>query len=70
VANSWYEVRGKLNEKHLRTGTHVKEVRSWRGATSYVEKYVAKPEQFPEGVETGRAWGVWARIFSPLRGRR
>jgi hypothetical protein len=70
VANSWYEVRGKLNEKHLRAGTHVKEVRSWRGATSYVEKYVAKPEQFPEGVETGRAWGVWARIFSPLRGRR
>jgi hypothetical protein len=25
-------------------------------ATSYMERYVAKPEQFPEGVETGRVW--------------
>jgi len=24
-----------------------------------VERYVAKPEQFPKGVETGRVWGVW-----------
>ena len=24
-----------------------------------MEKYVAKPENFPEGIETGRIWGTW-----------
>jgi hypothetical protein len=32
-----------------------------------VEKYVAKPEAFPEGVETGRIWGVWNKKFLPVR---
>jgi hypothetical protein len=37
---------------------------------SYVEKYVAKPERFPEGVETGRVWGRGRRRCSPLSERR
>jgi hypothetical protein len=41
-------------------------VRSWRSATSFVERYVAKPEQFPEGVETGRIWGVWGKNLLPI----
>ncbi len=32
-----------------------------------MEKYVAKPEQFPEGVETGRCWGVWSEDLLPVR---
>ena len=32
-----------------------------------MEKYVAKPEQFPEGVETGRAWGIWNEEMLPVR---
>jgi hypothetical protein len=32
-----------------------------------VEKYVAKPEDFPEGVETGRVWGVWNDHLLPVR---
>jgi hypothetical protein len=59
IASSWYEITGKVSEGHLQAGTHVQEVRSWRSATSYMERYVAKPEEFPEGVETGRVWGVW-----------
>jgi hypothetical protein len=59
IASSWYEITGKLSEGHLLAGTHVQEVRKWRSATSYMEKYVAKPEVFPEGVETGRVWGTW-----------
>ena len=40
----------------------------WRSATSYMEKYVAKPEQFPEGVETGRVWGLWNEKLLPVQG--
>jgi hypothetical protein len=28
---------------------------------------VAKPEWFPEGVETGRVWGVWSEELLPVR---
>jgi hypothetical protein len=47
--------------------TYVEEIRKWRSATSYMEKYVAKPEQFPEGVETGRVWGVWNEDLLPIQ---
>jgi hypothetical protein len=67
IASSWYEICGKLCEGHLLAGTHVEEVRSWSRATSYMEKYVAKPEQFPEGVETGRVWGTWNPGLLPVR---
>ena len=29
--------------------------------------YVAKPERFPEGVETGRVWGVWSEDLLPVK---
>jgi hypothetical protein len=57
IASSWYKVCGKVGEGHLLKGTYVEEVRTWRKATSYVEKYMAKEEAFPEEVETGRIWG-------------
>ena len=43
------------------------EVRSWRRATSYMEKYIAKPEEFPEGIETGRVWGKWNEELLPVQ---
>jgi len=67
VAYSWYEVGGEVSEGHLLAGTHVDEVRSWRSATSYMERYVAKPERFPEGVDTGRIWGVWNEEMLPVK---
>ena len=42
-------------------------MRTWRRATSYAERYVAKPEDFPEGVETGRVWGTWNGEHLPVR---
>ena len=42
-------------------------MKSWSRETSYMEKYVAKPEVFPEGVETGRVWGVWSDDLLPIR---
>jgi hypothetical protein len=49
ISSSWYEVTGKVSEGHLRAGTRVEAVKRWKEATSYAERYLAKPEEFPEG---------------------
>jgi hypothetical protein len=67
ISSSWYEVTGKVSEGHLRAGTRVETIRKWKQATSYVERYMAKPEEFPEGLETGRIWGVWNPKLLPVR---
>jgi hypothetical protein len=67
ISSSWYEVTGKVSEGHLRAGTRVVAVRRWREATSYVERYMAKPEAFPEGLQTGRIWGIWNEELLPVR---
>ena len=67
VASSWYEVCGKVSEGHLLAGTHVEEVRSWKRATSYAERYMAKQEKFPEGLRTGRIWGKWNQELLPVQ---
>ena len=58
---------GEGLEGHLRAGTRVEAVKKWKQATSYVERYMAKPEEFPEGLETGRIWGVWNEELLPVR---
>jgi hypothetical protein len=61
VSRSWYEVTGKVSEGHLRAGTRIVAMQRWREVTSYVERYMAKPEEFPEGLRTGRIWGGMER---------
>jgi hypothetical protein len=67
ISASWYEVTGKVSEGHLSAGTRVEVVKRWKQATSYVERYMAKPEEFPEGLQTGRIWGVWNEELLPVR---
>jgi hypothetical protein len=67
ISSSWYEVTGKISEGHLRTGTRVEAVKKWKQVTSYAERYMAKPEEFPEGLQTGRIWGVWNEELLPVR---
>jgi hypothetical protein len=67
ISSSWYEVTGKVSEGHLRAGTRVEVVKRWKQATSYVERYMAKPEAFPEGLKTGRIWGIWNENLLPVR---
>jgi hypothetical protein len=67
ISSSWYEVTGKISEGHLRAGTRVEAARKWREATSYVERYMAKPEEFPEALETGRIWGIWNENLLPVQ---
>jgi hypothetical protein len=66
ISSSWYEVTGKVSEGHLRAGTRVEVVKRWKQVTSYVERYMAKPEEFPDGLETGRIWGVWNAELLPI----
>jgi hypothetical protein len=67
ISSSWYEVTGKVSEGHLRAGTRVEAVKKWREVTSYVERYMAREEEFPEGLQTGRIWGVWNAEHLPVR---
>ena len=66
ISSSWYEICGEVSEVHLRVGTRVEQVRKWRKATSYAERYLAKEEEFPEGLETGRIWGIWNEKLLPI----
>ncbi len=70
VARSWYEICGEVSEGHLLAGTRVEEVLTWKKATSYAERYIAKQEEFPEGLEMGRIWGCGTGSSSPPDGRR
>ena len=67
ISSSWYEITGKVSEGHLRTGTRVEAVKKWKQVTSYVERYMAKPEEFPEGLQTGRIWGTWNKELLPVQ---
>src|SRR5215211_322935 len=67
ISSSWYEVTGKISEGHLRAGTSVDVVKKWKQVTSYIERYMAKPEEFPQGLETGRIWGIWNKELLPVR---
>jgi hypothetical protein len=67
ISSSWYEVTGKVSEGHFLAGTRVEAVKKWKQVTSYAERYMAKPEEFPEGLQTGRIWGVWNKELLPVR---
>jgi hypothetical protein len=67
ISSPWYEVTGKVSEGHLRAGTRVEAAKMWKQATSYAERYLAKPEEFPEGLQTGRIWGIWNEELLPVR---
>ena len=32
-----------------------------------MERYLAKPEEFPPGLQTGRIWGIWNENLLPVR---
>jgi hypothetical protein len=67
ISSSWYEICGQISEGHLLAGTRVEEIRTWRKATSYAEKYLAREEHFPQDLQTGRIWGMWNPQLLPVR---
>lgn len=68
LSSSWYEVVGSGDVRHLRAGTRVESIRSWRGVMSYASKYTAKVvDEMPEGwQEVGRMWGIIGRKNLPI----
>ena len=58
VSRSWYEVVGSADEKHLKAGTNVQRIRSWRGVMFYASKYMGKEVEVIGDEEPGRFWGV------------
>jgi hypothetical protein len=68
LSRTWFEVVGSGDERHLRAGTQVQAVESWRGVIFYAAKYLAKaveelPAEWRQGV--GRWWGVHRRTQAP-----
>jgi hypothetical protein len=48
---------------HLKAGTQVARVRSWRGVMFYAGKYMAKMDNIE--FETGRVWGYFNAGYIP-----
>lgn len=59
LSRSWYEAVGSGDEKHLRAGTTVERIRSWKKTWSYCGKYLGKVDA--GHGENGRVWGVYNR---------
>lgn len=66
VARSWYDVVGSGDPRHLKAGTEVRRVRSFRSVIAYAAKYLAK-DQNPDDARTdGRVWGIIGRANLPI----
>ncbi len=70
LSQSWFEVVGSGDEKHLRAGTNCEPLEAWRKVISYASKYLGKSCAFEtSGGSTqtvGRFWGVWLREDLPI----
>lgn len=64
TSEAWYQVCDSGDEKHLKAGTSVERLKSWNGVISYVSKYIAKLDKFPDDW-TGRVWGIVGRNNMP-----
>jgi hypothetical protein len=69
-AQNWFEVVNSGDIKHLHAGTQVDFMKSWRGVTRYVSKYLAKVSQsgVPDIMQDlpGRFWGIYFREQMPI----
>lgn len=65
IALHWYEVVGSGDEKHLRAGTQIQRIRSWRGVMAYASKYLGKSQEDNNDQPVGRFWGIYNRSCVP-----
>lgn len=64
IAEMWYQVVGSGDEKHLRAGTQIAKIKTWRGVMAYASKYLGKTQE-NYGKEVGRFWGIFNRKGVP-----
>jgi hypothetical protein len=67
LAQTWFEIVGTGDPKHLAAGTSVERARSFRGVMCYAgKKYLGKEVSLPPGWENvGRFWGACGRKNLP-----
>jgi len=63
ISHLWFKTVKSGDEKHLKAGTQVARVRSWRGVMSYASKYMAKEGDYNQ--ECGRIWGCFNEQYIP-----
>lgn len=56
---AWSEVVGSDNPHHKERGCRVELMRTWKGASWYLDKYLGKEIVVALGVKTGRIWGKY-----------
>ena len=73
VARSWYDVCGQLCPEHLKAGTEIKRVKSYKECTAYFSKRLANyiSKESPADIDNpGRFWGVggnWQAFLAVLK---
>mgnify|MGYP001450486002 CR=1 FL=1 len=68
IAYVWWDVCGRISIEHLKAGTEVRRVKSYKHCVYYVSKYLAKDEE--EEADLGRRWGYggcWRSFVGALR---
>jgi len=70
LAVQWNKTVAPNNPAHLSAGTEASLIKSWRGVTHYVSKYMAKVDQSKcsaLGMDSpGRFWGIYNRSLLPI----
>ena len=64
IAMMWYKTVGSGDEKHLKAGTQISRIKSWRGVMAYASKYLGKTQECNENPP-GRFWGIFNRTGIP-----
>lgn len=69
LSQNWFQVVGSGDDRHLRAGTQVAQVKSWKGVMSYASKYIGKISAEVADLfgSVGRWWGVYGREFLPIQ---
>lgn len=65
AAKTWNRIVGG-GPDHLKAGTEVRRVRSWRGVMAYASKYFSKQSGGVELTGIGRHWGIVGRDNLPV----
>lgn len=61
---AWARTVGSENPAHERTGCNVQRVKTWRGVTCYVAKYLGKEAEAVD-EPTGRIWSIYNKRVVP-----
>lgn len=62
IADSWAEVCKIGDENHVKAGTCIQKIRTWKGVRSYSAKYFGKIDENEREKGIGRVWGIGGNV--------